>query len=578
MSNVPPVLPDDVSVSRSDPVYMAHGYLTKVPIAAIEPYIAAFTEPGDVVLDPFAGSGMTGVAATALGRAARLADVSVLGRHIGTNYVNLVDPDELGVAAGRVVEAVRDDLNDPYATRCSKCAGPAETVKVVMSAMVECAACATANSYYAALERADWRKASMRCSGCDALISTKSRKVGERAEIESVSCQCSRTQIDQPCAFDERDWLALDIEVPSVDIESDRQMYIASALGKHKMTSTRSFFSDRNAVVLASLHRQIESVQDPAIRSKLLFAFTAVLPRASKRYQWSKARPLNAANSNYYVAPVFYEWNCFDLFTRKVAAVSKSDAYVLSERRRHGAELPVDVEYTIASATNLPYEDNSIDYVFTDPPFGWNIFYSDMNLFQEAWLGSTTSDQDEAVIDRSATARPARTAERYEAMLVAALEECQRVLKPGGWITLVFGNSSGSVWEVVQRAIISGGLTIDRRTVASLNKGQRSVKGLASGFENVVTHDLIVSLRPVTEQDSVDMHPPTPDEVALAVERCLPSSESPSHLYVSLLKEGIGSGWALGSIDLKVVTKTLLSLGYETDPKTGRFVRDATAR
>ena len=56
----PDGLPSMVQVRRSDPVYMAHAYLTKVPVTAIAPFIEAFTEPGDVVLDPFAGSGMTG--------------------------------------------------------------------------------------------------------------------------------------------------------------------------------------------------------------------------------------------------------------------------------------------------------------------------------------------------------------------------------------------------------------------------------------------------------------------------------------------------------------------------------------
>ena len=97
-------LPSMVQVRRSDPVYMAHAYLTKVPVTAIAPFIEAFTEPGDVVLDPFAGSGMTGVAALVTGRRAVLYDVSVLGRHIGSNYVNLVDAKMLGERGEGVCE------------------------------------------------------------------------------------------------------------------------------------------------------------------------------------------------------------------------------------------------------------------------------------------------------------------------------------------------------------------------------------------------------------------------------------------------------------------------------------------
>ena len=49
MSQGLPPLPPEVSVRRSaDPIYMAHGYLTKVPVRAIIPFLEAFTKPGDL--------------------------------------------------------------------------------------------------------------------------------------------------------------------------------------------------------------------------------------------------------------------------------------------------------------------------------------------------------------------------------------------------------------------------------------------------------------------------------------------------------------------------------------------------
>jgi len=75
-------LPEIVTAPRTDAIYNCHSYLTKVPIAAIQPFIEAFTGPGDVVADFFAGSGMTGLAALSVNRRARLSDISVLGKHI----------------------------------------------------------------------------------------------------------------------------------------------------------------------------------------------------------------------------------------------------------------------------------------------------------------------------------------------------------------------------------------------------------------------------------------------------------------------------------------------------------------
>lgn len=53
----------DVSEGKNDPVYLAHSYHTKVPHKAVMRYLLHYTNPGDVILDSFCGTGMSGVAA-----------------------------------------------------------------------------------------------------------------------------------------------------------------------------------------------------------------------------------------------------------------------------------------------------------------------------------------------------------------------------------------------------------------------------------------------------------------------------------------------------------------------------------
>ncbi len=94
----------------------------------------------------------------------------------------------------------------------------------------------------------------------------------------------------------------------------------------------------------------MNSVEDRAIRQKLRFAFTAILPRASRRYQWSAQCPLNAQNQTYYIAPVYYEWNVFELFERKVEAALRSDEALFQDAPLLTGRPESDVNYVVASA------------------------------------------------------------------------------------------------------------------------------------------------------------------------------------------------------------------------------------
>lgn len=570
-------VPESVEVSRGDAVYMAHSYLTKVPPTAIEPFVEALSAPGDTVLDPFAGSGMTGVSAMMLGRNAVLYDISVLGQHIGSNYVSLVQSEHLRQSAQVAIEAAKVRVGEIYATRCEQCGGEAELSRCVWSAVLTCPGCRADVVFYESLSRAGWAKSDMACPACGTHIVTRgTRRVGEVAVLDTVSCTCSSKLRDQAVSPPLHAASLAGLDWPDIPIGRDRQMYQASALGRHGLDSTAKFFSQRNLVALSGLRDAIKAVDSERVRDKLMFAFTAILARASKRYQWSRRRPLNAANQNYYIAPVFYEWNVFDLFQRKVEAVIRSDDLI----RAHLAVRPsgslCNVEYRLGSARKLDLPDNSIDYVFTDPPFGSNIFYSDMNLFQEAWLGRQTDHAEEAVVDRTKNGSTPRTADRYEAILTEALQECARVLKPGKYLSLVFSNSSGQLWSLLERATRSAGFVIDPDALSVLNKGQRSVKGLASGFENVVTLDLILTMRLAENCSTRPLREPSQQELTEATSRVVTGErvETPSHVYVELVRQGLRDGWDLATLDFGFVSDVLKELGFQTDSASGRFIRD----
>ena len=579
-------LPETIRVARTDPIYNCHGYLTKVPIGAIQPFIETFTEPGEVVVDFFAGSGMTGLAALMLNRRARLSDISVLGKHIATGYLMDAPARDVRAAAERVMAVARKALGTLYATRRCSDGATVEMIRTIWSFTYRCPSCGDEMVFYQALNARGG--VPQRCPACGGPFARRRWPRGEDVPVEVVVQGENGRQVGQDVCETDRLRMRGAVndrrlrKVPSLRIGEDREMFSRSGLGRSGMTETGKFFSPRNAIALLELWRAIGAVDDEAIRQKLRFAFTAILPRASMRYQWSAKRPLNAQNQTYYVAPVYFEWNVFDLYGRKVNAVIRANEAMFGDADLFSTWKRQDVSYEIASAEKLAHlDDSSVDYVFIDPPFGSNIFYSDMNLFQEAWLGETTDHSREAVV-HTVGKRKNGSAERYGEVLCSSFSEAFRVLKPGRCMSVVFGNSSGRIWGLVQRSLRDAGFKASPVHVAMLDKGQRSVKGLNSGSEGVVTVDLIVTMRKpaqgeVTGKPLTLANGDTNTLIRAAIDE-LSADEAcnPSHVHARTLRKAIQKGLVLDELHLGDVLIALRNAGYGVDRKTGLLYRDVT--
>ncbi|MDE2166253.1 MAG: DNA methylase [Alphaproteobacteria bacterium] len=578
-------LPEAITAPRTDAIYNCHAYLTKVPVAAIRPFIETFSAPGETVVDFFAGSGMTGLAALTAGRKAVLSDISVLGQHIATGYLAKVSPAALRATADSVMKTARGALGELYNTKRASDGAVDELTRTVWSFTYKCPACAAQIVYYEHISPSGAPPKA--CPSCGGPFARRNWPRGEDVPVEVVVAGESGRLAPQDVSDFDRRMIAAAAsdprrkDVPSLAIEDHREMYSRSGLGKAGLTDTAQFFSPRNGIALLELWRAINAVDHEDIRRKLRFAFTAILPRASRRYQWSAKRPLNAQNQTYYIAPVYYEWNVFELFNRKVEAALRADQDLFG-----GGDAPLfrpaaarDVSYELASADALSHlKGASVDYVFTDPPFGSNIFYSDMSLFHEAWLGRTTDNEHEAVVHTTGR-RKNGAAERYEELLRGAFSEAFRILKPGRYMSVVFGNSSGRIWGLVQRALRDAGFKAAPAHVAILDKGQRSVKGLNSGSEGVVTVDLILTVQKPARSESADnARPLSNGDTATLIREAVAdlSSEdarNPSYVYAHILTKAIQKHLLLDDMHLGDVLVALRKAGYAIDRKTGSLRR-----
>ena len=128
---------------------------------------------------------------------------------------------------------------------------------------------------------------------------------------------------------------------------------------------------------------------------------------------------------------------------------------------------------------------NALDYIFTDPPFGGNLMYSELNFLWEAWLRVFTNNKEEAIENKV----QGKGLAEYQKIMERCFKEYYRVLKPGRWMTVVFHNSKNSVWNAIQEGLWRAGFVV--ADVRTLDKQQGTFnQATAAG---AVKKDLVIS-------------------------------------------------------------------------------------
>ena len=229
----------------------------------------------------------------------------------------------------------------------------------------------------------------------------------------------------------------------------------------------------------------------------------------------------------------------------------------------------------LGSATRLAgIPDASIDYVFTDPPFGSNLFYADCNLIWESWLGGLTPYQEEAVVNRSRdSSRGGKTVADYQLLMTDSMREIFRVLKPGAWATLVFHNTDPAVWRAIQSAAESAGFQIE--DAGALDRKQQSHKGYKgrSEKEGVAHFDVIMSMRKRTEQAKKARQPAaetSTKQLVLAAFKALPvGSRTIQRVHSEVIQRLARHGRDLDAVSFDDVRKHMPSARAATSTRAG---------
>ena len=244
------------------------------------------------------------------------------------------------------------------------------------------------------------------------------------------------------------------------------------------VTHAHHFYSYRNYLIISAIWERIDKVVDSSLKSRLVFWFTASLSRVSRlnRYMQQHNRHVGPLAGTLFIGPIQAEISPFYFFEEKIVDITSAMSSLSNSR---------NFIVSTGSSAKINLSNNSVDFIFTDPPFGDNLIYSELNFLVEAWLGVFTNQGQEAVIAKSQNKRLGE----FETLIRAVFFECYRVLKPGRWIVIEFHNSRNSVWTAIQEALGAVGFVV--ADVRTLDKKKGTTKQLTQA--GTVKQDLIIS-------------------------------------------------------------------------------------
>ena len=497
--------------SRSGAFYNTFPYPTKISPEAIAVYIACTTKPGDLVLDAFAGSGSTGVAALLcehptdrMEKIAESLDVTpVWGPRnavlyeIGTyaafairTILSRLSGHAFSRGAGRFLKEAQDLVGGLYEA-ADPDGNPGTIRHVIWSEVLVCPSCHSELSYFdcgTSRNPVQFRD-KITCPHCKSVHGVDEMPFAKEDHYDPLlHKQISRKKRIPAWIYGTtggRNWDRRATEADILHMAQFEECYDAEDIpqeiqwgelhraGYHYgITHLHHFYTARNYIAMSRLWKLAGTYPEPlsdAFRLLLLSYNASHCTLMTRVVAKKNARDfiLTSAQSGVlYISKLPVEKNIVLGLGRKVKPFAQTFE-MLQNCTGH-------VTVRNASSTNMAEGSDSVDFVFTDPPFGDFIPYAEVNQINELWLRQVTDRKDEVIISPS----QGKDIQTYQNLLTQVFCEINRVLKPNHYASIAFHAAKAKVWDVFSDAVSRAGLQIVLTNI--LDKTQASFKQVVS--------------------------------------------------------------------------------------------------
>lgn len=435
-------------------IYAMHKYWGKKPFNEISKFIEKYSEPEDTVMDCFCGSGVTLIEAVKSGRKAIGVDLNPIAIKLANVSMTAVEIDKIN-----------------------------ETFKVIMKKLQK-----TIYSLY-----------EMEFEGEPTMVTHTIWKNGEPIEV----------------------WYCTDKDKKKIRIGNDTDvkmcnepaikpkwfpnsvMYENSRINVGKEQKVSDLFTPRALVGLSLLYDEIKRIKDEKLRAVFELTFSGTLSQASNLVFVIRGRKKNEGEPQkaevgswvigYWVPEEHFEinvWNCFENRFKRILKGEQEIYELFSDKSDDYMNNHLNL--INGSATNIPIDDNSVDYVFIDPPHANRILYMEQSLMWNAWLELDNNiNWNDEIIVTEAKERKEKDTENYNELLGGAFAEVSRVLKPKKYFSLAFNCLDDDTWIDTLNLFVTHGFEI--RDIVPLEYSATSV--IQDNRKNALKTDFVLTFQ-----------------------------------------------------------------------------------
>jgi DNA modification methylase len=337
-------------------------------------------------------------------------------------------------------------------------------------------------------------------------------------------------------------------------------------------------FTDNQMAQLALLKSIILKEKDKNTRLSLLLVFYNTISVMNRTYhEMPKGGPVNfVMYYRYRIAPSPAIRDIMDVFENKYKRVfnAKKEIIQICQLNQKTVEQVMENAKIIkGTATDLSFLSNeSVDYIYTDPPYGKKIPYLDLSTMWNAWFDFEVSEEDYAQ-EAIEGGEHHKKKYDYNKLIAKSIEEMYRVLKFDRWLSFVFAHKDPEFWHLIIETCEKCGL--EYIGAVPQKNGHNSFKKWQNPF-TVLSGQLIINFRKVRNPKAVlkvNLGMDIGDIVMQVIEGLIAKDDGATLEQIN--DELIIKGLELGFLDLLRKEYTdltpLLLDRFDYDPKTERY-------